>query len=261
MNRRTALIAAAAGTFASGCASQPTGPRVTAGPRPAATTAAAPARLPAQITHGPRDRPRISLTFHGQGDPALATALLREAERAEARVTVMAVGSWLDACPEMARRVLDGGHELGNHTQTHGPIDTMGVASAYTEIEECAARLRKLTGSPGRWFRPSRARLATRTVQIAARKAGYPHTLSYDVDSLDYTDPGAAAVQATVLREVRPGSVVSLHLGHSGTVAALPGILDGLHRRGLHAVTMTELLAEDPGTSGRDTRRSSSPTP
>lgn len=76
-----------------------------------------------------------------------------------------------------------------------------------------------------------------------ARQAGYPHLLSYDVDPRDYSDPGADAVRSETARLTRNGSVVSLHFGHAGTVAALPGILDDLHRRGIRAVTTSELLA------------------
>ena len=42
---------------------------------------------------------------------------------------------------------------------------------------------------------------------------------------------------------VRPGSIVSLHFGHSGTIDALPAILDALHTRGLRPVTVSDLLA------------------
>ncbi|MFI9722329.1 polysaccharide deacetylase family protein [Streptomyces sp. NPDC052396] len=203
---------------------------------------ALPAGLPAQIEHGSRQSKAVALTFHGRGDARSATGLLAEAERAGARITVLAVGDWLDAQPQLARRVLDGGHELGNHTMRHLDICAMSAQAAYAEITQCADRLRRLTGGIGRWFRPSRARRATPQVLRLARKAGYPHVLSYDVDSLDFTDPGAAAVRRTVMDAVRPGSVVSLHFGHAGTVAALPAILDGLHRRGLRAVTTTELL-------------------
>lgn len=198
--------------------------------------------LPVQIEHGPRDGRAVALTFHGRGDPKLANALLHEAERAGAKVTVLVVGDWLDAQPQMARRILDGGHELGNHTLHHRNICALPAAEVYAEITGCADRLRKLTGTIGSWFRPSQTRRATDLVTGLARKAGYPHVLSYDVDSLDANDPGAPAVQRTVLDSVGPGSVVSLHLGHAGTVAALPPILDGLRRRGLRAVTTTELV-------------------
>jgi peptidoglycan/xylan/chitin deacetylase (PgdA/CDA1 family) len=67
--------------------------------------------------------------------------------------------------------------------------------------------------------------------------------VSYDVDSLDYTDPGPDAVVANVLGSVRRGSIVSMHLGHPGTVTAMPAILHGLAKRRLRSVTLTELLA------------------
>ncbi|MBY8876394.1 polysaccharide deacetylase family protein [Actinacidiphila acidipaludis] len=254
ISRRDLLQVTASGALLAGCASgsrdpaaatpsatadAPAGPA--AGPSPTPGQGAATA-LPDQIEHGPRDRAMVALTFHGQGEPALATALLTEAEKAGARLTVLAVGTWLDAYPQLARRVLDGGHELGNHTQTHGDIGAMSANEASAEITGCAQRLHKLTGSQGRWFRPSRARLTTPLVVRLARQAGYPHLLSYDVDPLDYTDPGAGQVRAAVAAQARNGSVVSLHFGHSGTVTALPGILDDLHRRGLRAVTTSELL-------------------
>ncbi|MEU7641545.1 polysaccharide deacetylase family protein [Streptomyces sp. NPDC039016] len=256
---RAAASAAAAGALTTGCdpkrsADASSSAPAAGGPSPQGTGRSAPARhpaarpptrapgLPVEIEHGPRDGHAVALTFHGRGDPKLAGALLGEAERAGARITVLAVGDWLDEQPAMARRILDGGHELGNHTMHHRNICALPADAAYAEISQCADRLRKLTGSIGSWFRPSQTRRATGQVIRLARQAGYPHVLSYDVDSLDANDPGAPAVQRTVLDGVRPGSVVSLHLGHAGTVAALPPILDGLRRRGLRAVTTTELV-------------------
>lgn len=260
-NLTLAATAGAAGPLLSACSSGSSGnpdarsstpPPSTAPPTVKATTKAPPsaspspalpANLPNQVQHGPRNRPMVALTFHGQGDPTLADSVLTAAERAGAHVTVLAVGSWLDAYPSMAHRVLSGGHDLGNHTQHHVNISSMTAAEVYQEIDTCARRLHKLTGSIGTWFRPSQAAMATPLVLQQARKAGYRHCLSYDVDSLDYTDPGPAAVRKTVLAQARAGSVVSMHLGHPGTLTALPGIIDGLRQAGLRAVTATEMLS------------------
>ncbi|MFC3575472.1 polysaccharide deacetylase family protein [Streptomyces yaanensis] len=263
-DRRTALRAgaglAATGAFAAACspggavahpaslsrtgdASRPlAGSRAPGTPIAAPTPRALP-RQPAQISHGPRDRPRVALTFHGQGDPSFATSILDTAEKAGARITVLAVGTWLDEHPDVARRILDGGHDLGNHTLRHLGINSMSEKDAAAEIQGCADRLRRLTGSIGTWFRPSRAPRATPLVERLARRSGYPHVLSYDVDSLDHTSPGAAAVTRRVIGEIRNGSVVSLHFGYPDTVAALPALLHELDRRGLTAVTTTELLS------------------
>jgi peptidoglycan/xylan/chitin deacetylase (PgdA/CDA1 family) len=256
-DRRTALRTGAAlltaGPLTTACSptgavTHPTHP--THATPPPGTPAHAPAPTPrhfpghpTQLTHGPRTRPRVALTFHGQGDPAIARALLAEAERHGARVTVLAVGTWLDEHPELARRILDGGHDLGNHTHRHVDINALPEREAYAEITACAERLKHLTGSIGTWFRPSRAPRASPLVERLARRAGYPHVLSYDVDSLDFTAPGAPAVARRILTEARSGSVVSLHFGYPDTVAALPAVLEELDRRGLSAVTTTELFS------------------
>ncbi|MYT69536.1 MULTISPECIES: polysaccharide deacetylase family protein [unclassified Streptomyces] len=255
IRRRSALRAGAGLTaaLAAGCAPAEQTDTATSAPAPKAhrtapATRAAPGPRrfpgqPAQIAHGPRSTDQVALTFHGQGDPDVAHALLKQAERARARITVLAVGTWLDKHPDLARRIIDGGHDLGNHTMRHIGISELPEDEARAEITDCADRIRRLTGSIGTWFRPSRNRTATPLVARLARGAGYPHVLSYDVDSLDYTSPGQEAVVQNVVSAVRPGSIVSLHFGYADTVKALPTLLDHLDRRGLSAVTCTELLS------------------
>ncbi len=257
MDRRRALRAAAAAAgalYVAGCDSGPAGPVTTTwaapssgatappGPRPTVSAGPSVGALPAEVVHGPRDRPYVALTFHGQGEPALVRQLLAVLAAQETRVTVLAVGSWLASQPDLATQVLDGGHELGNHTQNHLDITKMSPAQAYAEIDACAQQLKKLTGSVGTWFRPSQTQYATPTIQAQAARVGYPTCLSYDLDSLDHADPGPDVIVGTTLRAAQNGSIVSLHFGHAGTVAALPRVLDGLRQRGLHPVTMTELV-------------------
>jgi peptidoglycan/xylan/chitin deacetylase (PgdA/CDA1 family) len=114
------------------------------------------------------------------------------------------------------------------------------------EIVRCRDLLVKLTGSGGRFFRPSGTDdgLAPPPAQILAEagKAGYDYVLGWDVEPFDYQDPGGTAVRTRVLDAVQPGSIVSLHFGHSGTADAISAVLDGLDRKGLEAVTASSLL-------------------
>ncbi|MER8184270.1 polysaccharide deacetylase family protein [Kitasatospora sp. NPDC094015] len=228
--------AAAAAAPASGPAAEPSASPALALPPLAADT-------PEEVINGPRGRPQVALTFHGQGDPAIAERVLQTAEQLGARLTVLVVGSWLDEQPQLARRILDGGHELGNHTQNHLNMSGLSAARIHAEIADCAERLERLTGSIGRWFRPSATQYATATVREQARLVGYQHCLSFDVDPIDYADPGSDRLQRRLLGSVRNGSVVALHLGHQGTADAMPGILAGLAERGLGAVTASQLCS------------------
>jgi peptidoglycan/xylan/chitin deacetylase (PgdA/CDA1 family) len=259
-SRRAFLTAAAAAAASSACSAGTEGPASVAtspagsggspdsrsassvGRPPTSREAARPAAAQPDLVHGPRDRPDVALTFHGAGDPGLARRALDLAATAEAGLTVLAVGTWLEQTPALAGEILQAGHDLGNHTWSHQPMRRLGPSAAKLEVSRAAVLIERLTGSPGSWFRPSGTPRSTATIRGAALAAGYPRCLAYDVDPLDYTDPGAAVVTRRLLSQVQPGSIVSLHLGHPGTVEALPGIFHALRQRGLRPVTMTVLL-------------------
>ena len=195
-----------------------------------------------EIVHGSRDRPQVALTFHGNGDPGLAEALLQVVDQRKVPITVFAVGTWLAAHPELGRRMLASGHELANHTYTHPELGTYGQAGVVDEFARARDVLIQVTGGTGRYARPSAMDRSTPLVRTAAGLVGYATVVAFDVDPADYADPGAGAVVSRTLAAVRPGSIVSLHLGHLGTVQALPAILDGLVGRGLTPVTVQKLL-------------------
>jgi peptidoglycan/xylan/chitin deacetylase (PgdA/CDA1 family) len=194
-----------------------------------------------EVGRGPSTRGEIALTFHGAGDPALARQLLALLASRQVTMTVMAVGTWLSDNPAMAAAILAGGHELGNHTWTHPTLSELSEAGVRSEIQRCRDLLVSLTGQPGTYFRQSAAQNSTPLIRSVAGSLGYRTCLSYDIDSLDWTDPSTATVRNAV-KAATPGSIVSMHLGHQVTISALPGILDDLAARGLTPVTTSTLL-------------------
>jgi len=237
-------------TAAPPASSSPTAPSTTTGIGRPSTAASSASTVPApppsgsavEIAHGPRDKPRVALTFHGAGDIDMARQILQIANTRGARITVMMVGTWLSDNPGIAAEILAGGHQLGNHTWSHQDINSMSEGDMRAEVIRCRDLLIQFAGTPGAYFRPSQTPTANALMKQVAGAAGYAISLSYDVDSLDYTDPGAAAVRAN-MDSAQAGSIVSMHLGHRDTIDALPGVLDDLNGRGLAAVTVGELLA------------------
>ncbi|GHF66767.1 peptidoglycan/xylan/chitin deacetylase (PgdA/CDA1 family) [Amycolatopsis bartoniae] len=239
------------GAALAGCQAAPRqSPSAAPVPPPSATTSATSATTTAPRPSGPAQqlvrsesgRPEVALTFHGAGDLSITRRVLDVLAQHDARVTVLAVGTWLASTPDGIRMVRDGGHEIGNHTWSHGDLARMPVNPMLTEIERCRDELARLTGGPGTFFRQSQGQYATDTELAEAGKAGYERVLSYDVDSLDWTDPAPDRIRRAVAA-ARAGSVVSMHLGHPATVTALPGVLADLAERGLRPVTATQLFA------------------
>ncbi|MFM8304770.1 MAG: polysaccharide deacetylase family protein [Actinomycetota bacterium] len=225
------------------------GPTPAPGPTTAPTAGVAPASAgPAAFTaRGSGRRAQVALTFHTSGDLAIAEQILATLSARRVPITAFLVGQWLEANPSWAKRLTDAGHELANHTYTHPSFATISPDAMRAEIIRTRDLLTRLTGKPGRLFRPSGTGDGTvrpaDTVLAAAGAAGYPTVLGFDVDPLDYQSPGATAITQRTLAAATPGAVISLHFGYPDTVAALPGILDGLSARGLTPVTASTLLA------------------
>ena len=198
--------------------------------------------LSPDISHGPRGGKKVALTFHGAGDPKIATDLLNILSTSGTHVTVFAVGTFLKSNPEFAKKILDGGHDLGNHTMTHTQMKTISAKRVDSEISECAALLKKLTGNHGAFFRPSGTQYSTPLIRKTAQKYGYKNCISYDVDSLDYQDPGKAAVISNINKGIKGGSIISLHFGHQNTIDALPTVIENIKTKGFEPVTLSELI-------------------
>jgi len=273
IDRRTAIVSLAAVLAAAGCSNAPkpeaagsaAPPRSTTGgpsqatisPSARSSTGPASPRVPGpsvepaiakiagpDIVNGPRSRKEVALTFHGAGDRSLTEQILRDCADHQAQITVFAVGTWLTGAPTLGPQILAAGHELGNHTWSHQQMPSLSAGAAQDEIRRGADALVKAVGSAGWWFRPSGTPHSTATIRAAALSSGYKRCVSYDVDPQDYRDPGATLVVSRTLEQVRPGSIVSLHLGHVGTVQALPQILAGLAAKNLLPVTLSRLLRE-----------------
>jgi peptidoglycan/xylan/chitin deacetylase (PgdA/CDA1 family) len=258
--RRTFLAGAVAavGALAAACGgdggSSDGAAATTAGPTAAAaatpTTAAVPSTTAPAVARfvvsGPTTKSRVALTFHTNGDLTLADQLLDELAARHVTMTSFIVGNWLEANPDMAKRIADGGHEFANHTYTHPSFLQLSRDAQLGEVTRCRDVLVRLTGGPGGAFRPSGTDDGTVSpgdqVLSVAAEAGYGTVLGFDVDPLDYDDPGASAVTQRTLAAVHPGAIVSLHFGHAGTVEALPAIIDGLEQRNLMPVTVSTLL-------------------
>jgi len=245
---RRSLLGAAAAAFLAACSKQAR--RVAGNTSAAASSAptAAPttrATGPAEVLYsGPRDRKQVALTFHGSGDPTLTIQLLDEAKRLSAPITVFAVGTWLRQYPNMAHRLLDAGHELENHTLTHPQLRGASAVVVGREVTGCRDVLAAQTGNGGTYFRPSGMEgNYPPVVMEQAGMAGYRFVCGFDLDPSDYLDPGAAAIEARVRAALKPGSIISLHLGHAGTVAAFPTLVADIRARGLEPVLVRDLLA------------------
>ena len=257
LSRRGFLAAAASAAVLAACgraARHVAGQAPGSGGPGSGPTSSAPAHGSTQPANGParfvasglRSGGACALTFHGSGELSLTNQMLDHLRRLGAPVTIFAVGSWLEANPGLSRQILEAGHALANHTYTHPSLGQLDRTAVATEITRCRDTLVRQTGGNGGWFRPSGVDQPSALMLEEAGAAGYRTVVGYDVDPHDYQDPGADAIVARVAAGLQPGSIVSLHLGHAGTVAAIDRLAALAHARGLRPVLVRDLIGS-PG--------------
>ncbi len=184
----------------------------------------------------------VALTFDDGPWENTTETVLEILKRNNIKATFYMVGMQLQKHPELARKVAEAGHAIGNHTWRHA-LHNLDVTTAAEEIGNTARLIYQATGMQTNLFRPPGGNLDGDLVPYAQRQK-YSINL-WSVESEDYY-VGAPLIVDNVLRGVKPGSIVLLHDGggdRTPTVQALPQIIDALRRQGYRFVTVPELMA------------------
>ena len=201
------------------------------------------------VTHGPRDRKRVALTFDDGPDPEVTPLVLDALAKYDTRATFFVIGSALAAHPKLARDLAAAGHELGNHSWRHSRLQNFfAVDEQEREIERGAQAIAAVTGArTAPLYRPPLGMKSPPMARAAYRKRLTLVAWSLHSHDSRVSDPDRIARR--VLARIRPGDIVLMHDGHDlpgrhrpAVARALPQILRGLRETGLQGVTVSELL-------------------
>jgi len=183
----------------------------------------------------------VALTFddgpHPQNTPRLLDIL------AEYRVhaTFFVIGAQVRRYPEIARRIVAEGHELGNHTWHHPYLTGYSDAGVLAEIDRTQEMIWQTVGQLPATFRPPYGAMSARQSRMLHDHRNLP-SVTWSVDPEDWQRPGAAVVARRMIEGARPGAIILAHDIHGATVSAVPEALRGLTARGLRCVTLSALL-------------------
>jgi peptidoglycan-N-acetylglucosamine deacetylase len=182
----------------------------------------------------------VALTLDDGPDPRTTPAILAELERHGARATFFLIGTRVRGREALVRRLVEGGHEIGNHFMRDRPTVRLDSAELARDLEEWRGLLAPF--GPVRWARPSSGWYSPGTIAVLERH-GYRCALG-SVYPYDATVPSSGFASRHILRNVRPGAIVILHDGGERgwrTARTLRTVLPELRRRGYRVVTLSDL--------------------
>jgi len=158
------------------------------------------------------------------------------------RATFFLIGRDAEQYPGLVRAISAGGHEIGDHTQTHPDLDQLDDAAVTAELRSGAATLARIADQPTihRFFRPPHGRY-TRATLRAAQAAGFD-TILWTDDPGDWRNVPASELAAHVARFATSPEILLLHNGRDATMTMLPGVVERFRQAGYTFVTVGELL-------------------
>jgi peptidoglycan/xylan/chitin deacetylase (PgdA/CDA1 family) len=138
---------------------------------------------------------------------------------------------------------------VGDHTFTHPLLTSLSSTEAEDQIVRTQRALERASRDPVVLFRPPYG-AHNATVDRIARAHGLLEIL-WNVDSADSLGAGYAQIERNVIAGLRPGAIILMHENHGQTVRALLGIFAALKRRHLRAVSVPQLLIDDPPSNAQ----------
>ncbi|MBP6600345.1 MAG: polysaccharide deacetylase family protein [Verrucomicrobiales bacterium] len=186
----------------------------------------------------------IAITFDDGPHPENTPRLLDMLKERKIKATFYVVGDMVKYSPQLLRRMVAEGHEIGNHTVSHGTLSRMSNDSLIKELKTAHEQILHETGVAPRTMRPPGGAIKKDQKALMMEELGYP-TILWSVDPLDWKRPGPAVVTSRLLNGASPGGILLVHDLHKPTVDAMPSTLDQLLAQGYEFVTISELIELD----------------
>lgn len=152
----------------------------------------------------------MSLSFDDGPDPNWTPRLLDVLERLEIRATFFVCAPAAAASPEVIRRILASGHEIGFHCTEHVRHSSLTFEQGRIDLDTGLAMLSRLDVHPRRWRTPW-GDLASWSEGLAA--AYGLEICGWSDDPHDWRGDTAQQMLASLLGTIGPGAVILLHDG------------------------------------------------
>ncbi len=195
------------------------------------------------ILSGNPDSKKIALTFDDGPHPSKTDKILDLLAEYQIHATFFVIGQNVAAYPEVVRREIKEGHEIGNHTYSHKSLYRCQKETVEKEIISTEEILIDKTGCVPRVFRPPEGAYTCDILDVAGR-------MNYDVilwtiDTRDWAKASTDQIVSTVLKKVKNGSIILMHdftISGTHTLDALKILIPKLLDMGYEFVTVSELI-------------------
>jgi len=204
------------------------------------------------VRRGPHQK-LVSLTFDDGPSPIYTPLILDILKEKGVKASFFVVGKSVEKYPDIARRIVAEGHDIGNHTYSHRDLVPSTRNVVLNQLRKTDLAIEEAAGARTRLFRPPRG-IFSNAVRKVVVAEGYKIIL-WTASSIDWSGASPKAMLARIKLFTRSGGILLFHdsgalirkegASRENTVKALPLIIDYLmDKRGYGIVPISVMLNE-----------------
>ncbi|MBF0483344.1 MAG: polysaccharide deacetylase family protein [Candidatus Omnitrophica bacterium] len=192
----------------------------------------------------------VALTFDDGPSEKWTPLILDELKKAHIHATFFLVGKHVQQYPDIVKRIIAEGHEIGNHTMNHKVLFDLPLADAMKEVRDGEAVIERITGQTPTLFRPPKAWINSKQKK-EIQKLGYTIVL-WRINTKDWVTFDDKLILNYVDKKDRPGDIILFHdaggvIKPEGgsrieTVKVIGQLAELLRKKGYRFVTVGELI-------------------
>lgn len=193
---------------------------------------------------GDENEKTIYITFDAGYENGNTEAILDALKKHDAPACFFVVGNYIESEPELIKRMVEEGHIVGNHTETHPDMSKISDISAFeAELKGVSDKYYELTGEEmKKFYRPPQGKFSEDNLQ-QAQQLGYK-TIFWSLAYVDwYTDNQPTRDQAfdKLIPRIHNGAIVLLHSTSSTNAEILDDLLTEWENLGYSFGCLTDL--------------------
>ena len=174
--------------------------------------------------------PLIALTFDDGPNPDHTPEVLDVLKKYNVKATFFLMGAYVEQHPEIVQRIVEEGHQIGNHSYSHPDMSKLSDEEVLQQFEWCQQVIEDAVG-----FRPDIYRLpfgagGARVVKLM-EKEGMTSIL-WNIDTLDWSSHDADAIVQETENALQKHSLLLMHDTHAAAAPALDRLIPMLQERG-----------------------------
>lgn len=190
-----------------------------------------------------RDDGKIAITFDCAWGAEDMEDILATLKKHNCKATFFVLGTWAEQNPNIMKKMVAEGHEIGNHSYNHSHYTSMSQDEMLADIEKCNKAVKDITGISPTLFRAPSGDYNNAVIEATHSKN--MEYIQWSVDSLDWRSLTCEEMMARIIPKTKSGDILLFHNGTEHTAESLDKILTELDGKGFSYLKVSDLIYKE----------------